>query len=167
MKTFMENSDCIDFTKDGELILGNESFRAANEYIASVPDVMPYDNVNWTRMKNMQIAEGMAFESFMYLYGRAFKNYSIIGLPSSDGHAEVIRGRGIGITSCCALPDAAWEFAMTMMSPDFQNKENKYYDPVLKSARSIAFESYIDLKNASRNPYDASDIPISKDIIDY
>ena len=167
MKTFMENSDCIDFTKDGELILGNESFRAANEYIASVPDVMPYDNVNWTRMKNMQIAEGMAFESFMYSYGRAFKNYSIIGLPSSDGHAEVIRGRGIGITSCCALPDAAWEFAMTMMSPDFQNKENKYYDPVLKSARSIAFESYIDLKNASRNPYDASDIPISKDIIDY
>ena len=109
----------------------------------------------------------MNFNSFAYLYGDVYKNYSIIGLPSSDGHAEVIRGRGIGITTCCPLQDAAWEFMMSMMSPEYQNRVNIYFDPVLKNAQKIAFENYIDLKNSRRNPYDASDIPLSKDIVDY
>ncbi|MBR2549247.1 MAG: extracellular solute-binding protein [Clostridiales bacterium] len=167
MRTLMKNSDSISFSKDGKLMLDNENFKATNEYIAAIPGIMPYDNQSWIQMKNMQIIEGVTFQSFVYLYGKAYKNYSITGLPSSDGHAEVISGRGIGITSCCTLQDAAWEFAMTMMSPDYQNQVNVYYDPVLKSAQKTAFESYIDINNARRNPYDASDIPISKDIVDY
>ena len=167
MRTLMKNSDSISFSKDGKLMLDNEDFKVTNEYIASIPGVMPYDNQNWMQMKNMQIIEGVTFESFVYLYGKAYKNYSITGLPSSDGHAEVISGRGIGITSCCALQDAAWEFMMSMMSPEYQNRVNIYFDPVLKSAQKISFENYIDLKNSRRNPYDASDIPISKDIVDY
>ena len=167
MRTLMKNSDSISFSKDGKLMLDNEDFKVTNEYIASIPGVMPYDNQNWMQMKNMQIIEGVTFESFVYLYGKAYKNYSITGLPSSDGHAEVISGRGIGITSCCALQDAAWEFMMSMMSPEYQNRINIYFDPVLKSAQKISFENYIDLKNSRRNPYDASDIPISTDIVDY
>ena len=167
MRTLMKNSDSISYSKDGKLMLDNEDFKVTNEYIASIPGVMPYDNQNWMQMKNMQIIEGVTFESFVYLYGKAYKNYSITGLPSSDGHAEVISGRGIGITSCCALQDAAWEFMMSMMSPEYQNRVNIYFDPVLKSAQKISFENYIDLKNSRRNPYDASDIPISTDIVDY
>ena len=167
MKLFMENSDSVSFTKDEKLMLGNDNFRTASEYIASIPDVMTYDDVYWTPMKNMQILEGITFNSFVYLYGKSYKNYSIIGIPSANGQAEVIRGRGVGITNCCALQDAAWEFAMSLMGPDYQNQVNVYYDPVLKSAQKVSFDRYIDYKNAGLNPYNAADTPGSKGIIDY
>ena len=167
MKLFMENSDCVSYFKDGTFALDNDSFRASSKYIASIPDVMPYDNVNWTEMKNMQVLEGVTFNSFVYLYGNAYKNYSIIGIPSADGHAEVIKGRGVGITSCSALQDVAWDFAMSLMSPDYQNQVNVYYDPVLKSAQRVSFEKYIDFKNSSLNPYNSMDVRVEKGIIDY
>ena len=167
MKLLMENSDSLSYDRDGKIILGNDSFNAVNEYIASIPDNMPNDDNYWVPKKKIQLVDGMNFNSFAYLYGDVYKNYSIIGLPSSDGHAEVIRGRGIGITTCCSLQDAAWEFAMTLMSSEYQNQMNIYYDPVLKSAQKKMFESYVDIKNARRNPYVASDIPLNKDIVDY
>ena len=167
MRLLMENSDSLSYDKDGKIKIGNTSFIAINEYIASIPDNKPNDDLYWTPKKKIQLVDGMNFNSFAYLYGDVYKNYSIIGLPSSDGHAEVIRGRGIGITTCCPLQDAAWEFMMSMMSPEYQNRVNIYFDPVLKNAQKIAFENYIDLKNSRRNPYDASDIPLSKDIVDY
>ncbi len=167
MKLFMENSDSITYTKDGAFTLANDSFKAASSYVASIPDIMPHDDTNWVMMKNMQILEGVTFNSFVYLYGTAYKHYSIIGIPSSDGHAEVIKGRGVGITSCCALQDAAWQFAMSFMSPDYQNKVNVYYDPVLKSAQKASFEEYIDIKNSHLNPYDNTAIPVAKGIVDY
>ena len=167
MKMFIENSDIISYTKEGAVTLGNAGFKASAEYIASIPDVMPYDDTNWVTMKNMQILEGGTFNSFVYLYGTAYKNYSIIGIPSSDGHAEVIRGRGVGITSCCALQDAAWEFALSFMSPDYQNQVNVYYDPVLKSAQKASFEAYIDIRNSHLNPYDNTAFPVAKGIVDH
>ena len=167
MKLLIENSDSLSYDRDGKLKLGNDSFCAVNEYIASIPDNMPNDDNYWVPKKKIQLVDGMNFNSFAYLYGDVYKNYSIIGLPSSDGHAEVIRGRGIGITTCCSLQDAAWEFAMTLMSSEYQNQMNIYYDPVLKSAQKIMFEGYVDIKNARRNPYDASDIPLTKDVVDY
>ena len=167
MKLLMENSDSITYTKDGAFTLANDSFKAASSYVASIPDIMPHDDTNWVMMKNMQILEGVTFNSFVYLYGTAYKHYSIIGVPSSDGHAEVIKGRGVGITSCCALQDAAWQFAMSFMSPDYQNKVNVYYDPVLKSAQKASFEEYIDIKNSHLNPYDNTAIPVAKGIVDY
>ena len=167
MKLLMENSDSITYTKDGAFTLANDSFKAASSYVASIPDIMPHDDTNWVNMKNMQILEGVTFNSFVYLYGTAYKHYSIIGVPSSDGHAEVIKGRGVGITSCCALQDAAWQFAMSFMSPDYQNKVNVYYDPVLKSAQKASFEEYIDIKNSHLNPYDNTAIPVAKGIVDY
>ena len=167
MKLLMENSDSITYTKDGAFTLANDSFKAASSYVASIPDIMPHDDTNWVMMKNMQILEGVTFNSFVYLYGTAYKHYSIIGIPSSDGHAEVIKGRGVGITSCCALQDAAWQFAMSFMSPDYQNKVNVYYDPVLKSAQKASFEEYIDIKNSHLNPYDNTAIPVAKGIVDY
>ena len=167
MKMFIENSDIISYTKEGAVTLGNAGFKASAEYIASIPDVMPHDDTNWVKMKNMQILEGVTFNSFVYLYGTAYKNYSIIGVPSSDGHAEVIRGRGVGITSCCALQDAAWEFALSFMSPDYQNQVNVYYDPVLKSAQKASFEAYIDIRNSHLNPYDNTAFPVAKGIVDH
>ncbi|MCR4730580.1 MAG: ABC transporter substrate-binding protein [Saccharofermentans sp.] len=167
MKMFMENSDSITYTKDGNVSLGNVGFKAAASYVASIPDVMPYDDMSWVKMKNMQVLEGVTFNSFVYLYANAYKHYSIIGVPSSDGHAEVIKGRGVGITSCCALQDGAWEFALTFMSPDYQNKVNVYYDPVLKSAQKATFEEYINIWNAHINPYDNTTFPVEKGIVDY
>ena len=167
MKMFIENSDIISYTKEGAVTLGNAGFKASAEYIASIPDVMPHDDTNWVKMKNMQILEGVTFNSFVYLYGTAYKNYSIIGVPSSDGHAEVIRGRGVGITSCCALQDAAWEFALSFLSPDYQNQVNVYYDPVLKSAQKASFEAYIDIRNSHLNPYDNTAFPVAKGIVDH
>ena len=167
MKMFIENSDIISYTKEGAVTLGNAGFKASAEYIASIPDVMPHDDTNWVTMKNMQILEGVTFNSFVYLYGTAYKNYSIIGIPSSDGHSEVIKGRGVGITSCCALQDAAWEFALSFMSPDYQNQVNVYYDPVLKSAQKASFEAYIDIRNSHLNPYDNTAFPVAKGIVDH
>ena len=167
MKLLMENTDSLSYDTDGKIELENASFRATNEFIASIPDNMPNDDMYWTPKKKIQLVDGMNFSGFVYLYGDVYMNYSIIGLPSSDGHAEVIKGRGIGITTCCPLQDGAWEFAMMFMSPDFQNQVNTYYDPVLKSAQKIAFEKYVDIKNSRRNPYVSSDIPLQKDIVDY
>jgi len=167
MKLLMENTDSLSYDTDGKIELENASFRATNEFIASIPDNMPNDDMYWTPKKKIQLVDGMNFSGFVYLYGDVYMNYSIIGLPSSDGHAEVIKGRGIGITTCCPLQDGAWEFAMMFMSPDFQNQVNTYYDPVLESAQKIAFEKYVDIKNSRRNPYVSSDIPLQKDIVDY
>ena len=56
---------------------------------------------------------------------------------------------------------------MSLMSPDYQNQVNVYYDPVLKSAQRVSFEKYIDFKNSSLNPYNSMDVRVEKGIIDY
>ena len=98
-------------------------------------------------------------------YGRNYKNYKIIGIPSPDGHAETINGRGIGITSCCSLQDGAWEFVLKMMSPEIQILDT-IGNPVLKSTCKAALENYIIDNNkrmSGRN--DPTGFVMSKDMV--
>ena len=67
------------------------------------------------------------------------------GSRSSDGHAESICGWGIGITSCSALQDGAWEFVMKMLSSDVQKTTGCI--PVLKSAQKEVFKERLDEYN--------------------
>lgn len=166
MGLFVNNSDCFTYGKDGKFMLGGEVFKGMSDYIASIPDGMAYDNDYESYSGKLQIVSDFTFETYVYTFEHSnlFKNFSIVGLPSVDGHPEAVSGRGIGITCCCPLQDAAWEFAMTLVSPDFQGRMHNSYDPVLKSAQKTVFSEYINNKNDFRDPILA---PIPEGVVDY
>ena len=166
MDTLVKNADCFTYGKDGKFKLENEVFRGMSDYIASIPDDVEYDQDYESYSRKLQFLQDFTFETYVYTFEHTnlFKDFSIVGLPSADGHPEVVRGRGIGITSCCPLQDAAWEFAMTLMSPDIQGCKQRSHDPVLKSAQKTAFKEYINNKNNFRDPLYA---PIPDGVVDY
>lgn len=166
MDTLVKNADCFTYGKDGKFKLENEVFRGMSDYIASIPDDVEYDQDYESYSRKLQFLQDFTFETYVYAFEHTnlFKQFSIVGLPSADGHPEVVRGRGIGITSCCPLQDAAWEFAMTLMSPDIQGCKQRSHDPVLKSAQKTAFKEYINNKNNFRDPLYA---PIPDGVVDY
>ena len=161
----MKRSDCITYSDDGRFSIDNDNFRKIADYIKSVPDEMEYDNILGGPGKNTEILQNLFGEWFMRDYGRNYKNYKIIGIPSPDGHAETINGRGIGITSCCSLQDGAWEFVLKMMSPEIQILDT-IGNPVLKSTCKAALENYIIDNNkrmSGRN--DPTGFVMSKDMV--
>ena len=166
MDTLVKNADCFTYGKDGKFKLENEVFRGMSDYIASIPDDVEYDQDYESYSRKLQFLQDFTFETYVYTFEHTnlFKQFSIVGLPSADGHPEVVRGRGIGITGCCPLQDAAWEFAMTLMSPDIQGCKQRSHDPVLKSAQKTAFKEYINNKNNFRDPLYA---PIPDGVVDY
>ena len=166
MDTLVKNADCFTYGKDGKFKLENEVFRGMSDYIASIPDDVEYDQDYESYSRKLQFLQDFTFETYVYTFEHTnlFKDFSIVGLPSADGHPEVVRGRGIGITGCCPLQDAAWEFAMTLMSPDIQGCKQRSHDPVLKSAQKTAFKEYINNKNNFRDPLYA---PIPDGVVDY
>ena len=166
MDTLVKNADCFTYGKDGKFKLENEVFRGMSDYIASIPDDVEYDQDYESYSRKLQFLQDFTFETYVYTFEHTnlFKDFSIVGLPSADGHPEVVRGRGIGITSCCPLQNAAWEFAMTLMSPDIQGCKQRSHDPVLKSAQKTAFKEYINNKNNFRDPLYA---PIPDGVVDY
>lgn len=166
MDTLVKNADCFTYGKDGKFKLENEVFRGMSDYIASIPDDVEYDQDYESYSRKLQFLQDFTFETYVYTFEHTnlFKQFSIVGLPSADGHPEVVRGRGIGITSCCPLQNAAWEFAMTLMSPDIQGCKQRSHDPVLKSAQKTAFKEYINNKNNFRDPLYA---PIPDGVVDY
>jgi len=164
MKLMLKTSDSLSYDKEGKLKLGNESFKGLSDYIASIPDNMIYDEDYETFATRMHIEGTLTFQNFVFSHGKTYKYLSIVGLPSYDGHPEAVNGRGIGITSCCPMEDAAWEFAMTLMSSDFQQMMQIHYDPVLKSAQKTMFTDFINMKNDTKDP---SDSEISLKIVDY
>ena len=166
MEMLVKNADCFTYGKDGKFKLENEVFRGMSDYIASIPDDMAFDHDYESYSGKLQIVRDFTFETYVYTFEHTnlYKNFSIVGLPSADGHPEVVSGRGIGITSCCPLQDGAWEFAMLLMSPDFQSKMQHYRDPVLKSAQKTAFNEYINSKKIFRDPLLA---PIPDGVVNY
>ena len=166
MGLFVNSSDCFTYGKDGKFMLGSEVFKGMSDYIASIPDGMVYDHDYESYSGKLQILNDFTFETYVYTFEHSnlFKDFSIVGLPSADGHPEAVIGRGIGITACCPLQDAAWEFAMTLMSPEFQGLMHNSYDPVLKSAQKDAFSEYIKNISDYRDPLLA---PIPDGVVDY
>ena len=116
------------------------------DYIASIPE-----NAKFTELVEDKIKPvtwyAQSFFTYAELLNKAYAEFSIIGLPSADGHAETIIGRGIGITSCCALQDAAWSFVMKMMSDEVQSLSD-LYEPVLLSAQKECFSKTVTNHNA-------------------
>lgn len=164
MKLLLKTSDCLSFDNEGKLNLGNESFKGMSDYIASIPDGLIYDEDYETTARKMHIESNLTFQGFVLNHGKTYQNFSIVGLPSTDGHPETVSGRGIGITSCCPMENAAWEFAMTLLTPEFQSAMQYHYDPVLKSAQKTMFTDYVNMKNDTRDPLDTA---ISMSIVDY
>ena len=146
MKTLFTCSDYMSFDKSGKISLNNDGFRAMADYMASIPDNAKFDNLIDDKIDPVSCYV-RNFSSYIYAYSQVYADYSIVGLPSSDGHAETISGRGIGITSCCVLQDAAWSFAMKMMSPEVQSMSDMY-DPVLLIAQKENFNSFVSTYNA-------------------
>lgn len=165
LELLVKRSECITYGNDGRFSIDNENFRKIADYIKSVPDEMEYDNVLGGPGKNTEVLQNLFGEWFMRDYGRNYKQYKIIGIPSPDGHAETINGTGIGITSCCPLQDGAWEFVLKMMSPEIQILD-EIGNPVLKSTFRTALENYIVCNNKrmiGRN--DPTGFVMSKDMV--
>lgn len=166
LETLIKTNDCVSHDDSTKFGIDNESFRRISEYIASVPDVMQYDNVMGQTNKRIQMIRNMTGIEFSRYYGMSFKDYSIVGLPSADGHAETINGKGIGITACCPLQDGAWEFVMKMMSPEIQVAVSA--DPVLISVQKAVFEEYIEINNLQDSGgYRGGSFSISKEMVDW
>ena len=150
MKALIKCGNYLVIDKDGKLSLGNDGFKAMADYISAVPEGTRFDNDLDDKIRQVK-DYASTFRSYSLYYNQAYSDYSIIGKPTSDGHAETINGRGIGITSCCVLRDAAWDFAMSMMTPEVQYQAF-LYDPVLISTQRTLFNDYIKSYNASCNP---------------
>ena len=163
MRTLIKSSDYLAFNKDGKLSLDTDGFRRMTNYISSIPDGTVFDNDYKGTINQIQYYASN-FRSYALAYRQVYSNFSIIGLPSSDGHAETIKGRGIGITSCSLLPDAAWSFVMKMLTPEVQYWSS-IYDPVLLSAQRIVFNDYVEARNSEANPR-LYEYPIPEDIVD-
>ena len=146
MKTLITSSDYMSFERNGKISLNNDGFRAMADYIASIPD-----NAKFTELVEDKIKPvtwyAQDFWTYADLLNKSYADFSIVGLPSADGHAETINGRGIGITSCCVLQDAAWSFVMKMMSNEVQSLSDSY-DPVLLSAQKECFGKTVTVHNA-------------------
>lgn len=165
LELLVKRSECITYSNDGRFSIDNENFRKIADYIKSVPDEMEYDNILGGPGKNTEILQNLFGEWFMRDYGRNYKNYKIIGIPSPGGHAETINGTGIGITSCCPLQDGAWEFVLKMMSPEIQILD-AIGNPVLKSSCRTALENYV-INNNKRlsGRSDPTGFVMSKDMV--
>lgn len=168
MKQLLRTGDVLTFDSEGKLTLDTEAFRQMAEYIASVPDTASFDNVIGGPAGNLTAVENGNYNAFLYTFGYVYDDYSIIGLPSFDGHAEAVIGRGIGITSCCPLADAAWDIAMTFMSPEVQSQGfGASSDPVLRSAQRTVYDAFFEQQaSAGADPY-SSRGPLPEGSVDH
>jgi len=168
-KFMLMDSDYLLYDKEGKFTAGTEGFARLAGYVANIPEVMQYDTAYGSPVSRMRLLSHMTFAEYANWYSQSYKGYKIVGIPSSEGHAETIKGFGIGITSCCPLQDGAWEFVMKMMSPEIQLLAG-YYDPVLISAQRASFENFVALHNSritSDPGIDAFQKPINKEIVDW
>ena len=134
MDTLIRNSDCFSYAGEGKIDLKSGDFIKAAEYASTLDKKKQYDFSGEWHLERIQTVYNFDFSSYVHMCGPYYENFSIIGLPSADGHAEAIRGNGIGITKCCKLRDGAWGFVMKMMSPETQ-KTFRSVNPVLKSVQ--------------------------------
>ncbi|MBO4748069.1 MAG: hypothetical protein J5607_08460, partial [Clostridiales bacterium] len=156
-RTLLSSSDCFSYDDSGKISVNTEGFRSLAEYVASISDNMKYDD-GMTQLNNILMLQYMGSREFTNRFGSLSKSHSIIGLPSSDGHAENVLATGIGITSCSALEEGAWEFMMTLLSSDIQHVQSSY-DPVMKSAQKDLLLDYISIYNdAAKVSYDMEPI---------
>ncbi|MBO4650139.1 MAG: hypothetical protein J5653_03005 [Clostridiales bacterium] len=156
-RTLLSSSDCFSYDDSGKISVNTEGFRSLAEYVASISDNMQYDD-GMTQLNNILMLQYMGSREFTNRFGSLSKSHSIIGLPSSDGHAENVLATGIGITSCSALEEGAWEFMMTLLSSDIQHIQSSY-DPVMKSAQKDLLLDYISIYNdAAKVSYDMEPI---------
>ena len=146
LKALVRTSDCFSYDASGKLSLNTANFRAIAEYIASIPDNISYDD-GMLELTNVLRLDYMQAQGFTSAHGKVYENHSIIGYPSPDGHAETINGTGIGITSTCSAQDGAWEFALTLLTPESQRT---LCDPVMKSIQKENLLRYVQEFNATR-----------------
>ncbi|MBO4928549.1 MAG: hypothetical protein J5379_09920 [Clostridiales bacterium] len=165
MKHLLMTSDCFSFNEEGKISLGSGDFRKASEYVASLPEGAINEPIIGLLADTVMFSGNMSFGLYFDCCEKYFDRYSIIGIPSSDGHAETIFGKGLGITSCSPSKDAAWSFVIKMMSPEIQ-KLFVFEDAVLKSALRASAEERVNLYNARPDPNGESDGPVSPDIVD-
>ena len=144
MQELIRTSDYFSYDESGKFSLDTEGFRTMATYIASIPENTPHDD-GLTHLGSIEILPYMRAIELANQYGAQYENWSIVGFPSSDGHAEAIFGTGIGITACSPHQDAAWSFAMTLLSPESQR--SLWSDPVMKSALRDNLIEYIRLYN--------------------
>lgn len=164
-KALLTGSDYLSFDQKGAFFLEGKGFNKMAEYIYTIPDNTLRGGYSDAWPKNIALLSGGDFKGFAMSFGYVYSNYSIVGIPSVDGHSETINGRGIGITSCCNLQDAAWSFVMKMLSQDIQSRA-VYSDPVSISAQKAIFEDYIDAYNAVIRNSDTPDLTIPDGIVD-
>ena len=160
----LKDADYMSYDKSGRFIADTEGYRELVQYIAGIPDVMKYDDHYGGPVSSIKHAPNMTFTEYARWYSQTYKGYSMIGIPSADGHAEVIKGTGIGITSCCPLQDGAWEFVLKMMSPEIQLLAT--LDPVSVTAQHVLFEGFCDLNNLINHTMfnDGYHRPLNKDL---
>ncbi|MBR5973579.1 MAG: hypothetical protein IK020_00180 [Clostridiales bacterium] len=156
MTEFLKTSQCFSYDEKGKFSLNNETFRKMAEYIASIPESIAYDD-GMQNLTNVLMFPCMVAREFTDVYGYLYKTHTIIGMPSSDGHAEAIFGTGIGITSCSPSQDGAWEFAMSLLSSDAQ-RALEYEDPVMKSVQKEKLLGYVHGHNIQEQWMYGSDI---------
>ena len=99
-------------------------------------------------LTNVLMFPYMSAREFTDVYGYLYETHTIIGMPSSDSHAEAIFGTGIGITSGSPSKEGAWEFAMTLLSSDTQ-RSLIAEDPVMKSILEEKLIEYVHSHNIS------------------
>ena len=134
MNILMENSDCFSYAGEDKIDLRSGDFIKAAEYASSLDKKKLYVFSGEWHLERIQTVFNYDFSSYVHMCGPYYESFSIIGLPSADGHAEAIQGSGIGITKCCELQDGAWEFVKKMMSSEIQ-KTFWAVNPVLKSVQ--------------------------------
>lgn len=164
-KTLLTGSDYFSFDQKGAFSLEGKGFNKMAEYIYTIPDNTLRGGYSDAWPEKIAFLSGGDFKGFAMSFGCVYSNYSIVGIPSVDGHSETINGRGIGITSCCSLQDAAWSFVMKMMSQDIQLR-TVYNDPVSISAQKSIYEDYINAYNAVIRNSDTPDLTIPDGIVD-
>jgi len=160
----LNDADYMSYDNEGRFDIDTEGYRRLAKYIADIPDGMKYDEDYTGTISGIRLVPNMTFAECASFYSKIYKGYSMIGIPSVDGHAEVIKGTGIGITSCCPLQDGAWEFVMKMMSSEIQLLS--FNDPVSITAQQVLFEGYCDLRNQLDHAMfgDGYHAPIDKDL---
>ena len=153
MRYLMFESDCFSYGSDGKIDLSSGNFRKTAEFVKSIVQKNQHTLTSEWRLSPIQAVGNFDFDNYLFYCGPYYDRFSIIGMPTSDGHAESICGWGIGITSCSALQDGAWEFVMKMLSSDVQKTTGCI--PVLKSAQKEVFKERLDEYNLnpSANAY--------------
>ena len=145
LSEMVKTADCFSYDDSGKFTIDTKDFRSIAGYIASIPDSLEYDD-GLMNMNNIELLQVMNSYEFTTQHSDAFSSHSIVGLPSEEPKPEAIFAKGIGITSTTACEDGAWEFAMTLMSPEIQ-RTLTVNDPVLKSALKENLLGFIRLYN--------------------